>query len=409
MSNVVTLRAVGDDDERDTLDIYTEYLYGEGLSPKTIRVYTRIIKRTIGWLAEYRQTTIDDAGAYDVVELARMIPQSRSSLTQLRASLAHYWTMTGRARPPLKAIRLPDKGEMVSRALSEEEARAIVTVAMDHHPEGTAVMLGLYLALRVGEIARVRWDGFDEAMEWYSVTNIKGGAVDRLPVHPALREHLLTVRKAYAVLGGRVDVWMFPGLRSRDFVTETTIWNYVREVAAEAGVENIHTHRLRHTALTVANDTTGDLRAVSKFARHRRVETTMAYTRSTAQALTKVMESLDYGAGDDPLEPPSTNVETADQNPLDVVGPPEPLPTNVETAPEDPKTTPDEEPDEEPDDEGAATKAVPADREEHSIEVHDEPEDDTGGMRLEEGKAVRRSWGGSHEEGRTHGDQPGGI
>jgi hypothetical protein len=98
----------------------------------------------------------------------------------------------------------------------------------------------------------------------------------------------------------------------------------VKDLAEEAGVGKIHTHRLRHTALTVANDATGDLRAVSKFARHRRIETTMTYTRTTETALSKVMESLDYGAGDDPPEP-----------------------------------------DEESDNEDEATKTVPADREEH--------------------------------------------
>lgn len=287
-----------------TIDEYVEYLYGEGLAVKTIRTYSRLIERSMVFLATERNTTIEDAGAYDIVELAQIVPQNRSTLTQLRSALAHFWYMTGRARPPVKAIRIPRKGEMVSRALSEADAAKLVEVATDRHPDGTAVMIGLYLALRVGEIVRVRWDRFDERMEWYTVENIKGGAVDRLPVHPALRSHLQTVRAATKVLNLAAGVYVFPGRGSRDHITEATAWNYVGDLAVEAGIGRIHTHRLRHTALTVANDTTGDLRAVSKFARHSRIETTMGYTRSTPAALEKVMGSLDYTnvPEDDPVE-----------------------------------------------------------------------------------------------------------
>ena len=53
-------------------------------------------------------------------------------------------------------------------------------------------------------------------------------------------------------------------------------------------------HRLRHTALATANDRLGDLRAVSLFARHARVETTMIYTRTTARKLRQVVSALEY-------------------------------------------------------------------------------------------------------------------
>lgn len=293
MSNLVALRRPDGD---DPLGEFVEYLYGEGLSPRTISVYTRLLSRAIEFLETDRNTTVDLASAYDVVELAQILPQNRSSLAQLRATLNHYWTMTGRHRPPVKAIRIPRKGEMVSRALTDEQARKLLASAKDQHPEGTAVMLGLYLALRVGEMARARWDRFEGDYTWYKVQNIKGGAVDRLPVHPELRDHLRTVRGAVRVFGEPTDGYVFPGRGSREFVTEATVWGWVNDLAEVAGIGRIHTHRLRHTALTVANDATGDLRAVSKFARHARMETTMGYTRTTTAALERVMESLDYAS-----------------------------------------------------------------------------------------------------------------
>ena len=55
-------------------------------------------------------------------------------------------------------------------------------------------------------------------------------------------------------------------------------------MAEEAAIGRIHTHRLRHSALTTAIDATEDLPAVCKFARRARIETTMRYTRSTTSA-----------------------------------------------------------------------------------------------------------------------------
>ncbi|HJQ94582.1 MAG TPA: hypothetical protein VJ935_02600 [Acidimicrobiia bacterium] len=50
---------------------------------------------------------------------------------------------------------------------------------------GTAVLAGLYLALRISEMASMRWDGFD--LERYTVTG-KEDYTATLPVHPRLRD-----------------------------------------------------------------------------------------------------------------------------------------------------------------------------------------------------------------------------
>jgi len=48
--------------------------------------------------------------------------------------------------------------------------------------------------------------------------------------------------------------------------------SWVDEVAHAAGLGHATTRQLRHTALTMANDATGDLRAVHEFTRHARRE-----------------------------------------------------------------------------------------------------------------------------------------
>ena len=132
------------------------------------------------------------------------------------------------------------------------------------------------------EIAAAEWSRFSDDMSWYTVT----GKLDKtatLPVHQMLRDELAD--------GG--TGFVFPG-RFGGHVSPATIWDWTKRVAAEVGLHNFSTHQLRHTALTTANDSLGDLRAVQTFARHKRPETTAGYTRTKQTRLREVSDSLDY-------------------------------------------------------------------------------------------------------------------
>lgn len=74
----------------------------------------------------------------------------------------------------------------------------------------------------------------------------------------------------------------------------TTVWTWVRTVAASAGLPSVPTHVLRHTCLTTALEATGDLRAVQEFAGHARPETTAGYTRTSKRRLEAAVASICY-------------------------------------------------------------------------------------------------------------------
>lgn len=191
--------------------------------------------------------------------------------------------------PPSWAIRVPRKARGVCRALEVDEAARIAKAARARgDAAGMATLFALHLALRRFEIAKLRWADFSDA-GWLTIVG-KNDQTAMLPVH----RHVL---EAMAELGRRGrSPYLFPSRDLRSHAAPATVWNWVRAVAADAGVDNVAPHRLRHTALATANDATGDLRAVQEFARHARPETTALYTRTTAKRLTAVMESIDYDA-----------------------------------------------------------------------------------------------------------------
>lgn len=261
---------------------YVEYLVGLGLAQPTIGRYARIMAVAVAW-CQARGLELVDVSAVDVAAfVAAVVPFTHSSRGQVAAALRHYWEWRGRVNPPLRAIRVPPQPQLVCKAVEEDEARALAKTAMGWWPQGTAVLFGLYLALRREEIACAEWSRFSDDMKWYTVTG-KNSKTATLPVHPILRDEL----------AGGGSGWVFRG-RFGSHVHVATIWAWSKQVAEAAGIEHFTTHQLRHTALTTANDALGDLRAVQTFARHAKPSTTAGYTRTTAKRLRDVSDALDY-------------------------------------------------------------------------------------------------------------------
>lgn len=255
--------------------LFRDYLLGQGLSPRTINIYVRLV------LAAQQNIELGTVTATLLSEYASKLPFSHSLRGQFAAACRHYWGMIGRHDGPLKAIRVPPQAEMVCQAVEDDQARDIVKVSLGWQPQGLAVLFGMYLALRREEIAKAEWKRFSDGFEWYTVTG-KGDKTATLPVNPILASELK---------GG--TGYVFPG-RYGGHVSPATIWDWTKQVGREVGIEGLRTHQLRHTALTVANDTTGDLRAVQTFARHSKPSTTAGYTRTKAARLREVSDALTY-------------------------------------------------------------------------------------------------------------------
>ena len=258
---------------------FIEYLTARGLAGKSIRLYVRAVE-----LADQSVGPLETVTAVDLAGYVETLAAGYSTRRHLRTALAAYWQMSG-VDGPIRVVRVPSKPRGRCRALDEDDARAMVKAAVGWYPQGLAALFGFYLALRSAEIAAAEVSRFDPEFAWYTVTG-KGDVTATLPVHPTLADEMRNTH---------VTDWVFPGSQGRRHVTAATIWNWVREVAREAGVEEaVWPHRLRHTALATANDRCHDLRSVADFARHRDPTVTMIYTRTTETNLRRVADSLEY-------------------------------------------------------------------------------------------------------------------
>jgi integrase len=266
-------------------DDYREYLFSLGLSLRTIIEYCLEMRRALVWMDEHGHDLATVPPSI-VAEYSESRVKSWSTRKMIRSALAHHWTMTGRARPPVGAVRVPPKPRPRCRALEEGDSRILAKAARSRGDDpGLAVALMLYAGLRRMEVATLRWECFDPPMEWLTIVG-KLDVEGTIPVHERLRDLL--------VAKGRTVGYVFPGRFPDQPSTSHRIYHWVRKVAKEAGVPDVAPHRLRHVALATALDATGDLKHVAGFARHRDSRSVDTYTRTTNRRLRAVVESLDY-------------------------------------------------------------------------------------------------------------------
>lgn len=267
-------------------------LFAEGLSRKTVVVYTNALRQYRVEL-ERRGSSLELCSATAVRELAEGLPCTRSSRALLRSSLGAYWRAIGRDDAPLRAVRVPSHPPMRCRALEDHEAAVLAIAARRRRDRpGLAVLLGLYCGLRRAEIATLRWRDVG-ADGWLTVVG-KGDRTRCIPVHRVVLEALdESWRGRVAPASPAPSAFVFEG-RLGGPANPTTIWSWVKLVARDAGLGHVPTHVLRHTALATALDATRDLRAVQSFAGHSRPETTAGYTRVRRERLVACASAIEY-------------------------------------------------------------------------------------------------------------------
>jgi integrase len=262
---------------------YVEWLLAHGLEDSTVNVYRGRLAQA-ETLACGQGWDLRRLDASQLQWLAGQFPQTRSTLGQVKAALIHYWNLEG-STAPTGAIRLPKRvGVEDYRGLEDVDACQLDLTARGRAPDGLAVLMGLYLALRRGEMARLRWEDFDDDMEWVDVFG-KGSRRRLLPVHPILRGELERGRG-----------WVFPGRDHQRHAHTGTVYNWIHRVSVDAGIGEVNPHALRHTCLTRMYEETDDVRLVQLFAGHADPATTARYTRVSRRRLQAGIAAVDYQA-----------------------------------------------------------------------------------------------------------------
>ena len=265
---------------------------------KRARQWLGELRRAWTWLLEERQVTgfatlsRSDLSAY----LAHCRDRELSSGT-INHFLSTFWSFLSFVEeqgepiaPGLYRVPRPKQPDWQPRPLSEAEytrlKQAVLTATAEDTPEAAALDRSWFFilsdgGLRISELLALTVGDWDPQTQTLHIRHGKDGHERRVPV---------TARTAQAIeahLAGRHAERQAPLLiRQGQAVRADYIRRRLHTFAAQAQVEGVTPHRLRHTYATrLLNGGGLPITTLKKLMGHRRLDTTMLYTKVYDQTI----------------------------------------------------------------------------------------------------------------------------
>lgn len=245
------------------LTLYADYLTAAGATDRTVEARVNGARRLLRHAGSTDPTALTTA---DALRFISSVPAraSRATYYQHVRSYARFCAAMGTVvtfADHLPEVKFP-RG--VPRPIDAGELSAALAQA----GRGPAMMMRLaaLAGLRVSEIARV--DGCDVGTD-LRVTG-KGGRVDMIPLHPAIRAHA-------GDFPADGPWFTTPGGRP---MTRWWVWRMITDALRVVGSQATP-HQLRHYFATSLLEAGNDLRTVQELMRHASLATTQIYTQVT--------------------------------------------------------------------------------------------------------------------------------
>lgn len=271
----------------DVLAAYSRYLADErALTPFTIRLYLDRARHFVEAQPqglELARLTTARVTAFVRAECTRRNVAAAQYLAVALRSFLRYLHVAGVTPGSLAAAVPAVRGHQASlpRGLDSETVQTLLAGCDRGRGAGlrdyAILTLMARLALRAGEVARLRLDDID----WHHGELVVRGKADRherlpLPVDvgEALVDYLRTDRHQRQGRALFVSARApYEGLRS------SAVCTLVRHACRRAGLEVVGAHRLRHTAATGMLQAGASLAQVAQVLRHRSLGTTAIYAK----------------------------------------------------------------------------------------------------------------------------------
>lgn len=235
----------------DLAPSWARHLRATGAKPPTVEVYVRAVRQ----YAEHAgpDTEVDRASL--VEWLADLADRSSPSTVRVRfraLSLFLKWCVEEGELPsnPLAGMKPPQAAVPLTPTLTEEQLAAMLKAARlekdEYHRRRAEAILRVFLdtGCRLSEVAGLRVSDVDLKTEMLTVTG-KGGKERRVPVGTRCADSLdryLRLRRRHPQAAAEA-LWL--GIRGP--MSHDGVDRILRALAARAGVEGFHAHRLRHT------------------------------------------------------------------------------------------------------------------------------------------------------------------
>jgi integrase len=178
------------------------------------------------------------------------------------------------------------------RFLTEAEAKRLLKLWLEwDQPELWAfTVFGLHCGARLNSLLTIRWKDFGPD---YCSVYFRGGTYDKNSNDRTLRMSKVAV-DAVKLMRERHPDSLGPFMHFKKGGHLRTMWDRMQEAT---GWDDVVIHTLRHTCATWMLEATGNLQKVQKWLGHRRIETTLKYTKLVTGAFDGMADIMDRALG----------------------------------------------------------------------------------------------------------------
>lgn len=282
---------------------YQRWLARQPLADRSREAYLAQVASFVAWLANSEAgsdaLTVGQVRDWAVRDYKRYLKQrkrqSPASVNQALAAIDNFYRSIDMGTARVDRERLV---QAAPRALGEDEQRSLLR-AVERCPsprDRAIVTLLLYTSVRLSELAALEVTDVSVSARkgMLTVRSGKGDAFREVPLNSACRE--------------AVQEWLIdrPQKVSTTSVNESGLWlsklgramtpravdHVIRKVAAEANLEGVSAHVLRHSFVTNLVRSGTDVVLVAELAGHRRLDTTRLYSLPTRADQAAAVESV---------------------------------------------------------------------------------------------------------------------
>ncbi len=251
----------------------------KGLAQSSMIYYKKTLKKAIDNIGKHvGEITTDDVRAY--LTRQRIKGLNNTSLNNERRVLNSFfsWAETEDliAKSPMHKIENIKEKKVKRKPFTEDEMERLRLAASDNR-ERAIIEFFFSTGCRVSEVSSVNIEDID--FDNRELVVVGKGSKERTvfltPRCVAVIRTYLQGRKA------RSEALFVSERRPYERLTKSCLEDIVRKIGKEAGVPNVHPHRIRHTTATIALRRGMPIEQVSKMLGHEDLKTTTIYAKST--------------------------------------------------------------------------------------------------------------------------------
>jgi len=284
--------------QRDLTREFLTYIQVEkGLARHTLQSYAHDLKRLKAWAAHsgkpLTELTRPDLRKW-IASLSRegLAPSSIARAVSATRGFFRFLMIDGHIKTqPTEDLDTPQRFAYLPKFLTEDEIDRLFAapdISTDEGVRDRALIELMYAAgLRVSELVGLKRTDV-ETQAGLVLCHGKGSKERRVPVGKSAIHWLQRYATVKAAYGATNSLFLF--LHRGRPLTRQFAWSMIKRYAAQAGLQDISPHTLRHSFATHLLQHGADSRSVQALLGHSDISTTQIYTHITDRHLRKAYD-----------------------------------------------------------------------------------------------------------------------